>query len=121
MAYEIAWEPRGVCKTFSGFVTSREFMQSITEFQGDARFDDCRYSLNDLSRVEGHDICEADVKRFAAFAIGAHHSNPNVRIAVVTVDDTIRSLLDFYSAPGHSPYPLRIFPTLAEARAWLAG
>lgn len=121
MAYEINWEPKGVCKTYSGFVTSQEFMQSIATFQGDPRFDDCRYSLNDLTAVEGHSIAEADVKRFAAFAIGAYHSNPNVRIAVVATDPSILALLDLYTAPGHSPYPLRIFPALAEARAWLAG
>lgn len=121
MAIEIAWEPKGVCKTYRGFVTSQEFMQSIAEFQGDPRFDDCRYSLNDFSHVEGHNITEADVKRFAAFAIGAYRSNPKVRIAVVTADDSIRSLLDFYSTEGHSPYPLRIFPSLVDARSWLAG
>jgi hypothetical protein len=121
MPCEIAWEPKGVCKTYSGFVTSQEFMQSIARFQSDPRFDDCRYSLNDLTAVEGHSITEADVTRFAAFAIGAYHSNPNVRIAVVATDPSILALLDLYMAPGHSPYPLRIFPVLAEARTWLAG
>jgi hypothetical protein len=75
MAFAIGWEPKGACKTYSGFVTSREFRQS----------------------------------------------NPNVRIAVVTTDASILDLPDLYTAPGHSPYPLRIFPALAEASTWLAG
>ena len=119
MSYHLVWEPRGAYKSFHGFVTSHEFTASIAAFQGDARFDDALYSINDFSDVAGHNITEGDVRRFAAFAVGAFHSNRRVRIAIVTTDAEIRRLVTIYASPGLAPFPVAIFATLEEARAWV--
>lgn len=121
MAYRLAWEPNGALKSFHGFVTSDEFSASIAAFQGDARFDTARYSINDFSDVDGHNITEGDVRRFAAFAVGAFHSNRRIRIAVVTSDPGIRALVELYASPGLAPFPVGIFTTVAEARGWAMG
>ena len=118
MPYRLTWEPRGACKTFHGFITSDEFNASIAAFQGDGRFDTARYSINDFTDVAGHSVTEGDVRRFAAFAVGAFQTNRKIRIAVVTTDPGIRALVELYASPGLAPFPLAIFATLAEARAW---
>lgn len=118
MAYRLEWEPRGAYKSFHGFVTSDEFSASIAAFQGDARFDTARYSINDFSDVDGHGVTESDVRRFAAFAVGAFNTNRRIRIAIVTTDPGIRALVEFYASPGLAPFPLAIFATLPDARAW---
>lgn len=119
MSYQLVWEPRGAYKSFHGFVTSHEFTASIAAFQGDARFDDAHYSINDFSDVAGHNITEGDVHRFAAFAVGAFRSNRRIRIAVVTTDAGIHRLVELYASPGLAPFPLGIFATLEEARTWV--
>ena len=49
MAYEIIWEPEGVIRQFSGNVSAREFIQSVEQVQGDSRYDEMRYIINDFS------------------------------------------------------------------------
>lgn len=120
MAYEMIWEPHGVYKRFHGFVTASEFLASIVKLQGDRRFDAVRYSINDFLSVEGHDVSPGDVKKFAAYGMGAAKSNPNIRIAAITADETLISLLRLYASPPLSPYPLAVFASLVDARHWLA-
>ncbi len=118
MPFEITWEPNGIYKKFRGQVTATEFMKAIAALHGDSRFDSCRYSINDFLAVEGHNISELDVKKYAGFAIGAASTNPNIKVAVVTTDEQIIGLVNFYSAPGRSPFPLKVFASLAEAKEW---
>lgn len=120
MAYDVVWEERGIYKRFYGSVSADEFMQSIKSMQGDRRFDTARYSINDFLSVQKHMITEEDVKLFAAYAIGAFISNPNIKIAILTTDQSIISLVTFYSSPKMSPFPLQVFSNLADARNWIA-
>jgi hypothetical protein len=119
MPYQILWEPEGVYKHFSGYVTSDEFYQSIDKFQGDSRFLNARYSINDFTDVEGHGITERDVKHYAAFGTGAYRINPNIKIAIVTQDPIIADLINLYIGTKIVRFPLRIFPNLLAARDWL--
>lgn len=120
MPYRITWEEHGIHVRYTGIVTTEEVLAYATEVQGDARFDDIRYSLNDFSACEGVVSSQPALELLAAGDNGAAASNPRVKIAVVTdrqdVIDTVRAYLEI----GLSRYPLRIFPTLTEARAWVA-
>ncbi len=94
-------------------------MNSIITLQGDHRFDTIRYSINDFLFVEQYEISEADVRKFAAFGKGAAITNPRIRIAAITNDESIKSLLRIYTSPPLASFPMEIFPTLEAARAWL--
>jgi hypothetical protein len=51
MAYEIVWEPEGVVSQFAENVSAREFIRSVEKVQGDSRFDDMRYVINEIGRA----------------------------------------------------------------------
>jgi hypothetical protein len=117
--YTITLEPNGAYKKFSGHVTATEFMQSINELHGSANFDDLRFSINDFQSIQGFEISDLDVKKFAGFGKGAARTNPNVHIAVITSDERIKALVRIYATPPLAPFPLAILSNPSEARDWL--
>lgn len=119
MPFEIHWEPRGACKRFHGFVTMDDLLHSVHCVEGDCRFDDVRYVINDFLAIEGHDVSETQVRMLAAIDNGAAHTNPNIRIAVVTDRDEVRMLARVYAAPPLGPYPTAVFSSMDEARRWV--
>jgi len=120
MACEYIWEPEGVHKRFSGFVTSGEFIQSVEKTQRDFRFDDAKYVIDDFSGVSGQDISEDALTLIAAINYGAYASNPNCRIAYVTNDLAFADLInDTLASCDMVSYQVAVRPTLADARAWL--
>lgn len=120
MPYEIAWEQEGACKRLYGFVSTKEFVQSVLAIQADPRITQARYIINDFTGVTGYDITEADVLLFAAYGLDAFHLNPDVSIAAISTDPAVCRLLDIYASPRYSLYAFRHFPTSRMARAWIA-
>ena len=118
MSYTLSWETAGIYKRFTGFITAEEFLASIADFQSNPKFDAARYSINDFSDVEGCCIGPQDLRQFAALGAGAYRSNPHIKIAIVTKDAAIRDLISAYAGLGVVYFPLCVFETLAEARAW---
>ena len=119
MPYDLAWEPHGVYKRFFGHLTVGDLLQSSQDVNDDPRFDSLRFAINDFLGIEGHAVTAAAVRQQAAANLGSMRSNPNVRVVVVTTDPSVRALTDLYASPKLRPYPVEIFATLAEARAWL--
>lgn len=119
MPYEITWEPRGAVKRLFGFVSAEEFLRSAMDLQGHPNFDGLRFVINDFREVTGHAVTETDVKKVAAYGLGAFHVNPRIAIAAVTTDAEILRLLELYASPRYSLYAFRHFPTLVAARNWI--
>ena len=117
MAYEIIWEPEGVIRQFSESVSAREFMQSVERVQGDSRYDDMRYIINDFSSASASALGEEVFTELAVLHYGAYASNPNCRVVFVTADKTLAGLVR-QQGPVVS-YPTGVLPTLVEARDWL--
>ena len=68
MSYHITWEPRGALKTLTGFVTGREFRDSIDDLCMDERFSGIDWLICDLTGVTAHSIDRQDViEAFAMF------------------------------------------------------
>lgn len=116
MAYELQWEARGVYKRFNGHVSFPEYARSQELVLGNVRSDDIRYVSNDLLEVEGYAITTEEAEYLAAFNRGTSLSNPHLRVAYVTTDLKIALLVKLV-APLLS-FELKVFPTLAAARAW---
>ena len=117
MPFENIWGHRSVYKRFFGQLTVAEFMRSVDLVQGDPRFDDLAYTLNDFTHATLPPLTEADVKTFAAFGLGASYTNPKIKIAVVTQHDTTRAMALRYAAA--SRFELQVFTTLAQALTWI--
>lgn len=120
MAYNIVWEPDGVHKQYSGFITGRELLESCRKIHSDPRFDEMRYVINDLSEVAGHDLATDTLTDLAVANYGAHFSNPNCRVVFVTPDENLaKTITDNLMSPTVKSYQVEVKPTVSEARDWL--
>lgn len=120
MAYELVWEPDGVVKQFSGLVSAREFINAVERVQGDVRFDDARYVINDFSAAAGHQLSEEALTEAAILQYGAYASNPNCRVVFVTTDQSLGELVKASLATSQlKSYQTEVCPSLTEARDWL--
>jgi len=119
LAYEIIWRTRGAVKRFSGTVTSHDIVQSLIDVERSPRFDDLRYVINDFLDVDELDATGLDIDELAAIDRGAFATNPNIRIAVVTISaEIVRLALEYAQSPVNV-YSTRIFSTLPDAEEWL--
>lgn len=119
MGYSLEWECSGVVKRYHGQVNAAELVEPVVSTQSDARFDQLRYVINDFLGVQGMACTQDDIDVIAAHDMGAAVTNPNIRIAMVTCQPDVIALIQRYLQATGEVYPTRIFPTLAEARAWL--
>ena len=121
MAYEIVWEPEGVVRQFSGTVSAREFINSVERVQGDPRYDDMRYVINDFSASTAQTFSDDTFTDLAVLHYGAYVSNPNCRVVFVTTDKVLVGMVRRILQSGSViSYQTEVFPTVAEARDWLA-
>lgn len=118
MPYEFTREPLGLYRKFWGDVSEVEFLESINKVQGRADFDEIRYSVIDLRDVDSIVLTEWAFEWAGAMSIGAAKANPNISIALVTPSDTIAKLAPHFESL--SPYQMRIFSNIENAREWLA-
>ena len=119
MPYKLIWEHRGVIKHFSGFVTGPEIFQAGMDAEGDSRFDDYRYAINDFLDCTGSSISPDLVDEVAAVDLVAARVNRKIRIAVVATAPEIIVAATQYANSPMNVYPTRIFSNRKDARAWL--
>lgn len=121
MSYEIIWEPRGVVKRHYGFLSSAELLAAAQVIQGDRRFDNLRYIINDFSDVDAHDVDIAAIEEFAALRIGAAFVNQDILSPVVAANELGRLIVEFLRSPMYANgHPVELFASMADARAWVA-
>lgn len=120
MTYELVWEPDGVIKKFSETVSAREFIEAVENVQGDSRFDDTRYVINDFLAVTKHGLSEEALTEVAVRQYGAFASNPNCRIVFVTTDEALATRIrNTPAVAGLISYQTEVCPTVEAARDWL--
>ena len=121
MAWEVIWEPRGVVRRFSGTLTLDDLLTSVDVVQKDLRYDRLRYSINDLLAVE--DFADPDsiirgIELVLGQAIGGSFSNGNLVMAIVATQPGVVAVAQAFLG-GVVPYPVKLFSTVEEARAWV--
>ncbi|MCG2576204.1 hypothetical protein LZ012_04255 [Dechloromonas sp. XY25] len=115
MPYKFTRERFGLYRRFWGEVSEEEFLESINLVQARPDFDEIRYSIIDLSDVDSIAITEWAFEWAGAMSFGAAKANPNISIALVTPSEVIAKLAPHFV----SPYQLRIFTKLEDARRWI--
>ena len=122
MSYEVTWEdPAGFYVHFSGWVTPESAFQLAHELTCDPRYDDLFYAIVDLTDAPGHTFRRDDpggVARALIQLAGARFTNPGVLEVAIARDAKMLKFLETYAEFTQRPF--RIFPTLDEARSWLA-
>jgi len=119
MSYEITWEPGGVYRRYFGRVTIDERRCSFDEICADPRFDELRHAITDYLGVDHYEITSVATQEIAALHVGPSLTNPNIAIAAVVVNPQIVAAIEHFISLKFTRQPYRIFPTLAEARAWI--
>ena len=120
MPYRLTWEPSGVYRRYVGDVSIAERRESFDTICGDRRFDDLRYTITDYLAVGRYEVTENATAEIAALHIGPLMTNPWIVIAAVAVrSDVVAAIRDFMSH-GFIRAPYRIFPTIDDARQWIA-
>jgi len=119
MSYEILWETKGVVKRFFGHVTSNELFQAGVDLQGNVRFDQLKYVINDFLGIQGFSFSSGDVEELSAIDNAASGTNKNLKLAIIASDPGIIALANQYASSPMNIYPFRIFSTLGDGRAWL--
>lgn len=101
-----------------GTVNDEDLLVGRRRLLDDAAFDPSFDRVWDLSGVAIMHLSDEVMHRFAANSL----SNPNVHRAIVCVaPQVVQRARDFVSACQEVHQPVALFPTLAQATAWLEG
>jgi hypothetical protein len=119
MAVEFIWEDRGVVRKFYGQITVSDVIDSTRQLASDPRFDALRYKISDYSEGASPDFDLKDLELLSAETFGAALSNQRILSAAVTTDPVVLDIIEQFQQMIHDPY-LKVFPTLAQARDWIA-
>jgi hypothetical protein len=121
MPYRIRWEGHGVYRRFFGVLTLAEFREAYEEMCSDVRYEGIRYIISDYLECQpGPDITERDLKAFAELERLRFYDSPDTVQAMVATDPKTVAYVQYYESLRVSPYCMRDFTTVAEARQWIA-
>ena len=120
MPYRITWEPDGVYRTYFGVVTDSERRESLAEICGDRRFDDLRYAITDFLEIADFIESAQATLELAAFNIAPLVTNSRLILAAVAIDPRHIEYVERIRGLGLIKAPYECFPTVAEARRWIA-
>ena len=121
MNCELVWEPHGVVLCFNGQVSINDILYATIAYQADPRFDDLLFVIADYSQITGCVANQPDIEVIWVADSGAAHTNPKIRKAVVTTSSDVIALAMQYKGIGTPAFPVEIFATQSQARAWLLG
>lgn len=121
MPYEMQWGVDRVTVTFTGVVTTDEFVEGARAIGADPRFDELRFIVNDFSDAT---LCKLDrakaLEGLLESAVGGAVSNPAIRVAVVSPHREIFALAHEFRAVLNGKGPLvAVFEQAPQAREWM--
>ena len=121
MAHLNKWEDKGLYRQFTNNVTGREVLNINLTIQGDPRFDDIKYVINDFTQITDFDFSDIDIKRLVVTDNAAAKSNPNLKIALILTLEPLLEWANLYCEyMKDSPYICEIFDNISDARKWVS-
>lgn len=122
MAYETHWEGNGIRWVYTGVMTDDDVLRSNSDFYDDERFESARFEIADLTGVTEFTASGETIRKLSRLDREQAVRNPNIRVAIVVSAAYARGMANMYSlAAGESAWKTRVFDSIDEARAWLAG
>lgn len=118
MPAAIQWEEQGVLCAFSGAVLFADIIGALTSIHNHERYDQLKYTIYDYSQAGTVSVEDGDMTRLLGFTLGAAHSNPGLRTALIATNMDHVAIGELLKA--RSRRPVEIFADLAQARQWLA-
>ena len=121
MPYRIRWEGYGVYRRFHGLVTQVDFDEANEEMMRDLRYPGIRYIISDYLDAEaGSGLTELSLELYGRKERLHVAESPDIVRASVAVDAEVLTFLQYRDVAELAPYPYAVFPTVAEARTWIA-
>lgn len=118
MPYSTTLEKHGFFTRWQGTVTTAEVIRMQEQAHADPRFDSIHYSIHDFSECDALVYAPDSFDYIAAIDAAASKSNARIKIAIVTTNPAIAEGVQNYRNAGLSPFPMRLFASVDEARAW---
>ena len=118
MPYKTTRESHGFLTEWWGHSTNAEMVQMQEQVHCRPDFDSVRYSIHDFSQCESFQPNDDDVEFSAAIDGVASIRSNLLKIAIVAANVGVRDMVGRYLEQELSPYPVRFFASLEEARVW---
>ncbi len=77
-------------RKYRGLVTGKEILKATEEVEGDSRFDQIHYVINDFLEVTEQLISPKEIRITAAIDKAAALYNPDVMVAIVATEQAIQ-------------------------------
>jgi hypothetical protein len=119
MPYKIMLEKHGLLTKWLGRATTSELIRMQEEAHAHPTFDSFRYSIHDFGECEHFAYDQGEVEYSAAIDGAASKTNRNIKIAIVGANAEVADMVNGYINASFSPYPLRFFSSMGEAREWV--
>ena len=121
MSIQYKWENNGLYRQFTNKICGKEILNINLSMQGDPRFDDIRYVINDFTKVIEFDFSDLDIKKITVMDNAASISNPNIKNALVSTHEPLLVWIKIYcEIMESSPYECEIFDTVDDAYRWVS-
>lgn len=122
MPYRIEWEASGVLLTYSGTVAADELSQAAVEMFENSRFEKLQYVISDFLPAEEFTINVPDVVFLTKSFKNAIGPVSGIKMACVADQPAIRPLFRIHEwEMADMTWGCKLFHTVSEARAWVAG
>ncbi len=118
MPYKTTRELHGLLTEWWGHSTNAEMVQMQEQVHSHPDFNSVCYSIHDFSNCESFAPDDNDVEFSAAIDKAASITSKRLKIAIVAPNAGVSEMVNQYINVGFSPYPVRMFSTLKEAREW---
>lgn len=119
MPYTLHWETHGVYKEFSGAVTGSELLQSVIDVASNVKFGALAYEISDYLSADETVFTQDALNEVRAVRMGSFKRNPNIKVAIVTMDPQIEQRIYSTIAARLTLHQTRVFSTTSDANAWL--
>jgi hypothetical protein len=118
MPFKTTREPHGLLTDWWGHSTNAEMVQMQEKAHCHPDFNSVRYSIHDFSKCENFEPSSCDVEFSAAIDGAASRTSKRLKIAIVAANAGVSEMVSRYIDLGLSPYQVKFFASLQEAREW---
>ena len=110
-----------IYRKFTNHVSGKEVLNINLTIQGDPRFDDIKYVINDFTQIIDFDFSDMDIQKIMVTDNAAAKSNPNLKIALILTLEPLLEWANLYCEyMKDSPYTCAIFDNIPDAKKWIS-
>lgn len=119
MSHQDKWEKDGLYRHFTGKVSGEEILDANLNIQGDVRFLDIKYVINDFTQTTEFDSTKTDVAKIVTFDNVVSISKKQLKIAIVATLDSLLPWVNLYCEKmQNAPYDVKVFDNMNDALQW---